>query len=91
MCGISTGKSTFKKSPYFLCSFLGVCNFFFLFKGFPNLTAGHFVSTYFNLTFDNLIKLKLKVSIFLSIQETHLASDGVLAHFFNDFLSLPVK
>lgn len=29
--------------------------------------------------------------LFVNIQENTLASDDTLAHFFNDFLSLPVK
>lgn len=29
--------------------------------------------------------------LFINMQENTLASDDTLAHFFNDFLSLPVK
>lgn len=47
------------------------------------------------LTFKNLFTVTafyiLVDLMFVNMQENSLASDGILAHFFNEFLSLPVK
>lgn len=103
MCGvISTGKSrTFKKFNFTFWSF-GNRSFTLSFKNFPILLLAilwvFWLLTFCNFVSLNFYALPLLVDspwcnniLFISMQEHSLASDDVLAHFFNDFLSLPVK
>lgn len=74
----------------FLCASFNQSFFFFFFSEFPLLTAKDFVSTNSSryLLTDFLGCLP---NLIFHVQEISLASDDLLAHYFNDFLSVPVN